>query len=112
MNKLEFDKIWNEDLDFCGCDNPEDALKVIRFAMTIIDNRSKYWDKKKEKSNKKQSVHEKRFENTFRHKSVEKQALYLILIYVLDSSGLIEHNSSVSGARLTTKGKELLKFIK
>ena len=86
-------------LGFCGCGAPEDSLRYIRDCLRHIANLKQ--------------VHEK--QATYEAwgnegKELMGRAEYFTR-YVLDQKGLTEHGTSIKGAWLTDKGREILADI-
>ena len=81
-------------LDFCGCGNPEEALKYIaRHLQNIKDKVSGH------------ITYEE-----YRAKYTSEGEYYFIL-YFLDYKNLTEHGSSVNGCWLSADGEEILNRI-
>jgi hypothetical protein len=96
--------LWYDEWKFCGCGEPEKCCTFIRDALRLIDSRYSSGMSKEEHSAK-------------WHEIVnflggdERPGLYWLFLYWADSNGLTEHGSSIDGAWLSPKGKEVLAIL-
>lgn len=90
----EYDLI--HELGICGCGNPEIAYKEIHNML-------------------KRSVDPERYDRDKHDKwlipDYEYDGYILFMAYTLDHNGFLTHGSSIYGAVLTDKGKQLLKVL-
>lgn len=98
MSDKEFEDIIFGDLGFCGCGDPEAAIKIIYELIKIQhDRRNKSNDYKEYKSKVNKLI-------TGNIESVAD-----ILLYIINNAELLEHGTSVGCSWLTDKGKEFIK---
>jgi len=81
----------------CGCGQPEEALERL---LVILDAMASFSDEGRVKR------------RIFYTEDNENNIDLLLILYFLDDMGYTEHGSSVYGAWLSDKGKELLKVLK
>lgn len=93
-------------LNWCGCGNPEEAIKLLRDVLSCIAER---FNGNETLANKSFERYVERMEELLCYKS--KYAIYLSYFYVMDSHGLLEHGGGVGGSWLTDSGKELLEHL-
>lgn len=101
-------EVWRE-WKFCECGNPEDVMALVRDALRAISDRGDAlhalpghlgWSDGDEAA-----------------RQIEMKVLpldspqALLLRYLMASADLTEHGSSVFGAWLTDKGRDLLSFL-
>jgi hypothetical protein len=84
-------KLTADDLRFCGCGCPEDAYNLVRDILALAP---------------------------FRDHREELRALigggdgaFYLVLYVLDSAGLIDHGTSIDGSWITKKGSHYLALM-
>ena len=79
-----------DSLHICGCGNPELAYKSIHEMLIRVD----------------------RFRSPIPKEEINSpNGCMLFMAYMLDDMGYLEHDSSIYGAWLTSKGKELLECL-
>lgn len=104
-------EVWFDDLDFCGCGNPEIVLTRIRDVLRAIANRSAAWRGMPIMPLSNESDHSEYAKEQLAKTLGPDQALEYLMLYVLDAADLTEHGGSVGGSWLTPKGEELLAFL-
>ena len=111
MNARGLYKFYFEELKWCGCGNPEEAVLFMGKVLDILRSRSD------ESAMENSLVPYER--SPWKRRSDELQAalagddmLRLSYMYLLDAHDLTEHGGNVMGAWLTPKGAELLAAIK
>jgi len=95
------DLIYTE-LGFCGCGLPEQALKLVKLLLTILDysygkeEKNFTWDQK----------------DRWLKKLLPYDGIYYLVLYYLDSKGYTDHGSGIGGCWLNPKGKEFLTLLR
>ena len=121
MNAKELHDFYFNDLQWCGCGNPEDALKFVGQVLEKIDQRSN--DNAAERTERLRTgapalPHDKSAWAKRSDELIEtllggpSSMLGLIMMYTLDAHELIEHGGNIMGSWLTPKGEEVLAAIK
>lgn len=77
------------DLCICGCGSPEEAYEAIHKLLLTLQ--AKNWDEWL--------------------KSIDNDIYALIVVYILDGNGYLEHGTSIRHPWLTTKGEQLLEAL-
>ena len=88
MNRESFIQI-TADLGICGCGSPEEAYEAIH--NLLLSLRVKNWDDWLD--------------------TIDNDIYALILVYLLDGKGYLEHGTSIRHPWLTTKGEQLLEAL-
>jgi hypothetical protein len=106
----EIQRFYYDDLKWCGCGNPDEALGFMRDVLEVMNLRSN------ENGAESHSVaHE---ESAWMRRTRELYAMLgdgmlgLSYLYVLDAHGLTEHGGSIGGSWLTHKGERVLALLK
>ena len=99
-------RFYFEELKWCGCGNPEEALGFMRDVLGIMKARS---DENKLGEPYNGSAHERRTKEL--DALLGDGPLGLSYRYMLDALGLTEHGGSVYGSWLTDKGKDILALL-
>lgn len=102
------DFFYYEKLKWCGCGTPEDAKKVIRDFLRILNITSDVYKVNKIKKDELSKSQDKAFMDRFGVKAVYDNELLLCLAYALDAAGFTEHGSSIGGAWISLEGKMFL----
>lgn len=102
------DFFYYEKLNWCGCGCPEDAKKVIRDFLSILNITSDAWRFERDKRNELCALRDEAFKNRFGVGAVYDNELLLCLAYALDAAGFTEHGGSIGGAWIDTEGKMFL----
>lgn len=77
------------DLCICGCGSPEEAYEAIHKLLLLLQ--AKNWDE---------------WINV-----IDNDIYALIVVYILDGNGYLEHGGSIRHPWLTTKGEQLLEAL-
>ena len=88
MTRESFIEITS-DLGICGCGSPEEAYEAIHKLLLTLQ--AKNWDEWL--------------------KSIDNDIYALIVVYVLDGNGYLEHGTSIRHPWLTIKGEQLLEAL-
>ena len=88
MNRESFIGVTS-DLCICGCGNPEEAYEAIH--ELLLSLQAKNWDEWL--------------------KSIDNDIYALIVVYLLDGKGYLEHGTSIRHPWLTKKGKQLMEAL-
>lgn len=99
LDELEFsshlDALWSGVLEFCSCGPDEPKVLLARVCRAMFD-----------------AAEAERFTPWYViAPDLEADIGALILIYALDSAGVVTHGSGIRGAFLTSKGRDLLDEI-
>lgn len=92
------DEFIYEDLDLCGCCNPEEIWEVIKLILIAQNNGD--WENKRNS-----------FNNVKNKKNYYYTGLIQFVLYTLSSHKFLEHGGCISVARLTEKGKLFLELL-
>lgn len=95
-----------DDLKWCGCGNPDEALAFVGCVLGILKRRSEDNDLSVPYDQSPWKRHTEELRAT-----LGEGPLGLILMYVLDAHDLTEHGGNVMGSWLTPKGMDVLNAI-
>jgi hypothetical protein len=104
----EVQRFYFEDLKWCGCGNPGDALAFMRDVLEVM------WQRSEES---RAEAHNKPYEQSAWKRGCDKLdemlpgILGMSYLYMLDAHDLTEHGGSVGGSWLTDKGKAVLAML-
>lgn len=110
-------KFYFEDLKWCGCGNPEEAMFLMGDVLDILKRRSDSNTGSSSFADYKDSPWSKHTDELYdklgrNEKGEWLSMLALSYLYMLDAHSLTEHGGNVSGCWLTEKGEEVLAAIK
>lgn len=97
MNIEDARKIIFEEIGFCGCGNPEDALDLVRESLVLMSS-------DKDTGDPWGKLHSLLLRD-------EQQGLFHMFLYGLERADLIEHGSSIACSWTTPKGDLFLQFL-
>lgn len=117
MNLEEIHEWVFGELGFCGCGDPESALKLLQSVLAIIRKRSD--ENEIEEDQASSQARWSRNSDALREligmkddvllgATNYRQAMAWTYLYFLDSKGLLEHGGNCSGSWLTEKGQQVL----
>jgi hypothetical protein len=95
------DEFIYEDLNLCGCGNPEETWEVIKLILSAQNQKG--WENKKNKLNNICNINIDENNNY--------DGLIQFVLYILDNHEFLEHGGCISSAWLTTKGKLFLELL-
>jgi hypothetical protein len=104
----EVQRFYYEDLKWCGCGNPEEALGFMRDVMQVMHDRSEESHKEPWTSDYERSAWKR---GTDKLDAMLPGTLGLTYYYMLDAHDLTEHGGSVGGSWLTDKGEKVLAML-
>ena len=78
-------------LGFCGCGNPDAAMKLLRDVLRLLKEQKWYSEDIKA--------------------LLPSEGLNYLVLYMLDDKGFTEHGTSVNCSWLTDRGEELLRDL-
>lgn len=93
MTREELQEFIDHRLGFCGCGEPEQALKLIKGVLTAIDYSDQLgWP----------------FRAKWFNALMPTTAIRMFVLNTLGAAGLTEHGSGIEGAWLTDEGRAFL----
>lgn len=104
MNERELKRFEELELGFCGCGDPEGALRLLCDTLQAFADRSARklsWEAGTRKLTKILGLDHPQYE-----------MLGLSYLYFIDSVGLLEHGTSIYGSWLSECGEEVLEALK
>jgi len=96
-------QFYYEELNFCGCGNPEDIMQLIKDLLNQISHK---WDNEKTYEERQEEIIK-----IFNFNGKVNHAVYDFILNYLDIVGLLEHGGSIGGSWLTERGKVILKLM-
>lgn len=87
-----------ERLAFCGCGEPTEAYKTLQDVLSAFDTEGLTFDGSREAIKV--------------HKAMISERYWDLLIYLLDSKGLLEHGSSIGSSWLSDLGQKIVKDLR
>lgn len=87
-----------EQLAFCGCGDPTEAYETLQDVLSAFDTEGRTFEGSREAIRV--------------HKAMIPGKYWDLLVYLLDSKGLLEHGSSIGGSWLSDLGKKILKDLR
>jgi hypothetical protein len=101
-------RFYFEELEWCGCGNPDEVLAFMRDVLQVMHDRSE--------GNRSEGPNVPFEQSAWRSGTDKLNAMLpgmlgLSYLYMLDALDLTEHGSTIGGSWLTEKGKEVLALL-
>ena len=103
----ELEQFLREDLGFCGCSSPTQAIELLRDALRCARDAQEGFNKPDSHARFTDSY--QRLQSVLAFNEVPGLATWFL--YLLDSRNLIEHASNVTVCWISPRGRELLNAI-